>query len=226
MISVLLFILIVPRLAADELEQKPDEHDQVLVIVPLGEVDPKLVDFLAKSLKGRFAFQVKTTKAYKLPKSAWYKPRKRWRAEKLLDFLDSLELKDVWRVCGITEQPISTTKGARYDWGIAGLGTMSGKTSVLTSYLFRRFKKRAPKKYYRYLENLVIHEVGHTLGLEHCPLDRCIMADAKGNAIKAARKSTNQFCPHCHQQIYYHLKDKKIEGKWSAEELKIIDFLP
>ena len=95
-----------------------------------------------------------------------------------LDALNALEAGNAWRVTWITEKPISTTKGKIHNWGIAGLGTMAGKSCVLTAYLFRRLKKRNPIRYRRFMENLVLHEVGHTLGVGHCPLERCIMADA------------------------------------------------
>jgi predicted Zn-dependent protease len=72
------------------------------------------------------------------------------------------------------------------------------------------------------MENLVLHEVGHTLGLDHCPLVRCIMADAKGNALKAARQSINEFCPRCTRLIRRHLRDPEVNGTWSKRELAIL----
>jgi predicted Zn-dependent protease len=92
----------------------------------------------------------------------------------------------------------------------------------LTSYLFRRVKKKNRKRYLRYMENLVIHEVGHTLGLDHCPLARCIMADAQGNALRAARLSINEFCPRCTRLLRRHLRDPQVKGKWSKKERAIL----
>ena len=117
-------------------------------------------------------------------------------------------------VIGLTEQPISTTKGKIYDWGIAGLGQLPGKSCVLTAYLFRGLKKKDRAHYLRYMENLVLHELGHTLGVDHCPLDRCIMADAKGNALRAARASINEYCPRCHNQLRQWLRAKEVRGDW------------
>ena len=198
------------------------EEYPVIVVVPLGEPSEDLVEFIADSLKERFLLTVRVADPEPLPDIAWYQPRQRWRAEKLLTHLKQMDLGDAWRVTGITEEPISTTKGKRYDYGIAGLADMDGKASVLTSYLFRRVKKKNRKRYLRYMENLVIHEVGHTLGLDHCPLVRCIMADAKGNALKAARRSINEFCPRCTRLIRRHLRDPKVRGKWSKRERAIL----
>src|SRR5207249_9902457 len=130
---------------------------------------------------------------------------KRWRAEKIRRALDAADFGDAWRVAAITEQPISTTKGDVKDWGIAGLGSLDGKSSVFSGYLYRGLKSKGEAKYLHAIENLVLHEVGHTLGLPHCPLDRCIMADAKGNALRSATLSINEFCPRCFEAIRAHL---------------------
>ncbi len=185
-----------------------------VVVVPLGKPSPELVEFVADSVRARFRFDVRVVDPVPVSKKAWYQPRKRWRAEKILDQLDEMELGEVDKVIGLIEQPISTTKGERYDWGIAGLGSMPGRSCVLTSYLFRRYKHKQRKRYLRYMENLVLHELGHTLGLNHCPRERCIMADAKGNAIRAAKLSINEFCPECHAQVKHRLRAQKVRGIW------------
>ncbi len=193
-----------------------------VVVVPLGKVAPDLVEHVARSVRERFDFEVEVVERTPLPPWAWYKPRKRWRAEKLLDFLDTLDVGPARRVIGFTEAPISTTKGSRHDWGIAGLGQMPGRSCVLTSHLFRRYKHKARKRYLRLMENLVLHELGHTLGLPHCPLDRCIMADAKGNAIRAGKLSINEFCPRCHEGIRELLRDPALRGDWKDDEWKLL----
>jgi len=197
-----------------------------LEVVPLGKPSRRLIADLATALRERFTFCVRVHERVRLPAAAWYQPRKRWRAEKLLDALDDLETGDAWKVVGITGAPISTTKGARYDWGIAGLARLPGRSSVLTAYLFRRVKKRSPKTYNRYMIDLVFHELGHTLGLPHCPLDRCIMADAKGNALRSARSCSHEFCPRCTRRIARWLRDATARGTWSPEELAILERRP
>jgi archaemetzincin len=199
-----------------------EESAPLLVVVPLGDASPELVDFVVSSLKSRFTFEVRLEAPIAMPKEAWTAPRKRWRAEKILDTLDALPAPGAWRIAAITEEPISTTKGKVADWGIAGLGRMGGRSAVFSAYYFSRFKRTDREKYHRYVENLVLHEIGHTLGLEHCPLDRCIMADAKGNAVIAAERSINEFCPRCFRKIRRWLRAEKVQGEWSHEEEVIL----
>lgn len=181
--------------------------EKVLVVVPLGRPSADLVAMVKETLERRMRVTVRVAEAMEMPAAAWYTPRKRWRAEKILDALDAKNWGDAWRVAAITEQPISTTKEEIEDWGIAGLGSLNGPSSVFSSYLFKRFAKKDRPFYLHAMENLVLHEVGHTLGLPHCPDDACIMADAKGNAVKAARASDNRFCARCRQRIHADLRD-------------------
>jgi archaemetzincin len=194
-------------------------EEPLLVLVPLGAPDEELIRFVGDALEKRFRFRVEIAEAQPMPREAFYAPRKRWRAEKILDALEALERPDAWRVAGLTEQPISTTKGEVYDWGIAGLGSLGGKTSVFTSHIFRAHRKKQRERYLREMKDLVVHEIGHTLGLPHCPLERCVMADAKGNAIRSADKSSGELCPACTKKIAQHLRDPNVHVEWSKEEL-------
>jgi archaemetzincin len=193
----------------------------VIIVVPLGTVSPDIVRMVHDTLAARFRFEVRVAEPLAMPEDAWYAPRKRWRAEKILAALDRRDWGPAWRVAAITEAPISTTKGSVDDWGIAGLGSIDGLSSVFSGYIFRGIKKRDPAEYRRFIDNLVLHEVGHTLGLLHCPLDRCIMADAHGDAIKSARASINEFCPRCYARIKQHLKATEPRGRWTADELRL-----
>ncbi|MCK6549175.1 archaemetzincin [Myxococcota bacterium] len=202
----------------------PKSPEPLLVVVPLGEPSPELVRLTAERLGAYFALRVEVAPPRPMPEAAWYAPRKRWRAEKILEDLDRADYPGAWRVAAITEAPISTTKGDVHDWGIAGLGSLGGRSSVFSAYYFRPVKE-SPEKYRRYLENLVLHEVGHTLGLPHCPLDRCIMADAKGHALRAARRSINELCPRCWQAARAHVRADAPRGDWTATERARLDAL-
>ncbi len=193
--------------------------ERLLVVVPLGDPSPALVEMTVHALADRFRFDVEVAPSMSMPEDAWYAPRRRWRAEKILRALDAKDFGDAWRVAAITELPISTTKGEIEDWGIAGLGSLDGKSSVFSGYLYRSLNKRKTEpKYLHAIENLVLHEVGHTLGLPHCPLDRCIMADAHGNALRSAALSINEFCPRCYEAIHAHLRAESAQGAWTEAE--------
>jgi len=44
-----------------------------------------------------------------------------------------------------------------------------------------------------------VHEVGHTLGLPHCPTAGCLMQDARGSVRVC--DSAYDLCIHCRNQL-------------------------
>jgi archaemetzincin len=119
-----------------------------------------------------------------LPRFAYYKPRGRYRADSLIKWM-SRRAKPNQVFIGITNVDISTTKNHYQDWGIMGLGYSPGNAAVASN--FRLKDKSAFWK-------VVIHELGHTAGLPHCPVKTCFMRDAKGGDPTSEE---NEFCKKC-----------------------------
>ena len=173
-----------------------DATQRVVAIVPLGAVKQEYLERAAQEIQARLGVEVRIEPQRELPTEAFYKPRKRWRAEKLLEALDANPPAGVWKVMGVTEAEISTTKGDIVDWGIAGLGNIGGRSCVVSSFIYQKHSK-SKKVLLRRLGDLAVHEFGHTLGFPHCEAKGCVMADAKGKAIKSADASSGQYCAQC-----------------------------
>jgi archaemetzincin len=165
-------------------------------VVPLGPVEQSFLDVVAGALSARLKVELEFQPVLPLPEAAWYPPRKRYRAEKLLDALDEQGPKNAWKILGVTHAEISTTKGQVYDWGIAGLGALAGRACVLSTFLYRKHSK-TKAALERRLADITVHEFGHTLGLPHCDVAGCVMSDAKGKAIASADASTGHYCESC-----------------------------
>ena len=174
----------------------PEPAHRVVVIVPLGKVDDGLVKVAKEAIEARVDAEVRIDAPRELPKEAWYAPRKRWRAEKLLEALNAEPPKDAWKIVGVTEAEISTTKGDVYDWGIAGLGDIGGRACVGSALLYRKWSKSRAVLERRFGDNIV-HELGHTLGMPHCETKGCVMADAKGKPMQSADASDGDYCDAC-----------------------------
>ncbi len=121
------------------------------------------------------------------PESAWYQPRQRYRADKLIRFLMNKVGQDTVMV-GLSVKDISTTKGKVYDSGLMGLGFQPGRSCVVST--FRLSKKNTMQQF----KKLVLHEVGHNYGLPHCPDSSCFMRDAKG---KNHFDELKGYCKNC-----------------------------
>ncbi len=125
-----------------------------------------------------------------LPRKAYYPARNRYRADTIIDWLSELANGNQV-IVGLTTKDISASKGEYADWGIMGLGQCPGNSCVVSSF---RLKNLCDSQLFK----VVIHELGHTQGLEHCPVESCFMRDAEG------RNTTDEefdFCPACKKRL-------------------------
>ncbi len=167
-----------------------------VAILPFGSFDNTLISHVKKGIRNLYkGASITVLPSRDLPKAAFYRPRNRYRAVKLLTFLDSINSHTHIKIVGLTVKDISTTKGKYQDWGIFGLGTIGGKSCVVSTFRLARGKV-SKTLFHRRLVDVVNHELGHTFGLDHCPHKGCIMEDAKGS-IKTVDRSKGTFCKDC-----------------------------
>ena len=184
----LLLGLALPVLAADE---KP----ALIAVQPLGPVAAERLQVVKRGLEEAFGQTVVLLNSEPLPKSAWYAPRARYRADTLLDHLKESVAPAHRIVIGITEKDISCTKGEHVDWGIFGLGEVDGRACIVST--FRLGARGADEKKLRErLRKVAIHEVGHVTGLPHCPKAGCVMQDAEAS-IDTVDRESGAFCAEC-----------------------------
>ena len=184
---------------ATPVEPGPSLSTKVLYLQPLGqELAPESVDLVETALREFYGFQIKRAEVRPLPPFAYYPPRKRYRAEKLLNYLGRIAPPDAFFVLGLTGVDISTTKGRIADWGIMGLATIDGHVAVMSMFRCRRGSRSVDHAQER-LAKVAVHEVGHNLGLEHCPTRGCLMEDARGTNTTTDREYT--LCPRCRRLL-------------------------
>ena len=173
---------------------KPRAPAEVVVCLqPIGPLDgdEALLAPIGRGIEHVFGFTVKTLPAIELPPAAWYAPRKRWRADAILDHLRARVLPGEGAGCtaimGVAAVDISTTKGRIHDWGILGLAEIDGAVGVVSSF---RMKRKVPRR--RVIERAIKvanHELGHVLGLPHADGGAtCVMNDAHGTVRTVDRE--------------------------------------
>ncbi|MBL0233797.1 MAG: Zn-dependent protease [Chitinophagaceae bacterium] len=155
-----------------------------IIILPLGKNLPKSFINATYSKLKQFIPGITIGESTSFPISAYYKPRGRYRADSLINWMGKkAQPNQVY--LGITNVDISTTKNGKADWGVLGLGFCPGNAAVASSY---RLKNKSS------FWKVAIHELGHTSGLPHCPEKTCFMRDAEGKNTTGEEK---EFCKKC-----------------------------
>lgn len=176
-------------------EQVESNHDKSLSatqidIQPFVGMSEDEVNYTYTELK-KILPNTQLKKAITLPKMAYYKPRNRYRADSLIDFLGrNTAIEHV--TIGLTHKDISATKDKIVDWGVMGLGFCPGNACVVSTFRLSKSEKKMQ------LFKVAIHELGHTQGLPHCEVKSCFMRDAEG------RNPTNEeteFCAKCKKYL-------------------------
>jgi len=179
------------------------EPELDVTIVNFENVDEQKIQYVKSLVETTFkAGHVKIVSS-ELPGEAYYKPRNRYRADKLIRYLrDNF---DSEKVIGITDKDISTTSGKHEDWGIMGLALRPGKSCVVSTFRTFRGAKSEEHKNER-LKKVVLHEFGHTFGLPHCTNSpTCLMRDANGKVSTVDEVSG--YCTICKSKIQKYLRE-------------------
>ena len=167
-------------------QAKVESKKIILQLQPFKDIKIDEVKNIAKQIE-RIYPNVEVLSAIDFPENSYYQPRNRYRADSIIKFLSS-QTKENFIKVGLTGKDISATKGSIKDFGIMGLGYRPGKACVASSFRLNPSKRK--EQFYK----IIIHEIGHTQGLKHCPEKTCFMRDAEGGN---PTDEETDFCDNC-----------------------------
>lgn len=174
--------------------------EPTVCIAPLGDHDKRMLPVVVRGIEYLYDLDVRILETRPLPDSAWYQPRKRYRAEKLLAYLDDKVVPgsgcDV--VMGFTAADISTTKEKHADWGMLGYAWIGGRSGVVSTYRMTRQVSRRTAN--MRAVKVMNHELGHALGLEHHDADGCLMNDLAGT-VRTIDREVGLLCDDSRHSI-------------------------
>lgn len=151
-------------------------------IIPFQGVPESAVLHLVQDLQP-FNIHALVGSTASLPKEAFNEHKRQYIADQVLAFLTGNYQE---RVLGIIGDDMY-----RYilDY-IKGFADLPGRCAVISVYRLQTIKDEL--KYRSHLCELALHELGHTLGLEHCKDDECVMYQGQlRNPLKY------HYCPAC-----------------------------
>ena len=164
-------------------------------IQPLGDVSPEYINLVKKSVKSFYGYDCVVRPKKEITKDMLSRVTKRIDAEKALWNNLSFD-----HILIITEKDICYYKNkSKPEYGIFGLASWPGKTCIISTFKLKRWVSQ--QKTLERLEKVALHEIGHNLGLDHCPNNKqCMMNDACGT-IKQVDNEKVWFCEKCREQL-------------------------
>jgi archaemetzincin len=166
----------------------------MLELLPIGNLDERLLRDVALALADAFRVSCKIAWARLDPQFAFHPERQQYHSSELLHRLQDHAANGAWRVLGITSVdlyiPILT-----FVFGEAQVG---GPCAVVSAHRLAQEFYGLPPDPALLRDRLIkeaVHEVGHTLDLTHCDDYACVMAAS--HAVEWIDLKEAVLCPSC-----------------------------
>jgi archaemetzincin len=184
------------------------EKKHIIGLQPIGSYDKEQLQFIQNELNEFFKTPVVILNETAMPASFLNTSKgERYSADSLIRWLARNAPDSIYKVVGLTHKDIFTTKyvngeikkpeNAYAVWGIFGLGFKPGRSCIVSDH---RLHTNNAQQFNHRLRTVVIHELGHNQGLDHCPTKNCIMSDAN-ESIHTVDNSSNLYCKQCNDQL-------------------------
>jgi archaemetzincin len=167
-----------------------------ITLKPLGNVADEIIEKLKDSVGGIFHCPVEIKAGFSDLAQAYNPERKQYLSSKLLASLGKAEREE--RVVGIADVDLYVPR-LNFVFGEADM--VSGTAIVSLCRLRPEYYGLAPDEAL-FLERAtkeIVHEVGHTFGLGHCPNNKCVMHFS--NSLADTDLKEAHFCNKCRPKI-------------------------
>ena len=168
-------------------------------IVPVGDVAPAVKREASGALRSIYDCDVTVHDQQSVPDGAYDESREQYRAEEFIDLAKRVGTGE--KNLAITPKDLFYHR-RNYVFGLAYLG---GNGSVISTYRLRTssdggFSQRSAEDIFSdRVRKEVVHEVGHTFGLEHCENKFCVMNFSP--TVREVDQKNEGLCGSCQRDI-------------------------
>jgi archaemetzincin len=169
-----------------------------IILKPLGDVADEVVDELKEKVRLVFNCPVEIKPGLKQLEDAYDSQREQYPASKLIDSLLALGKGRDERVVGITEVDLYAP-GLNFVFGEADI---IHKAAIISLCRLRQEYYGLPpdkKLFIQRATKEIVHEIGHTFNLEHCPDQKCVMHFS--NCLADTDWKEASFCSKCRPKV-------------------------
>ncbi len=176
---------------------KKRNHEMSILLVPVGGVDQKIMEFLKHDLNTVFHRQMMMGKGMSEPDYAFNKKRNQYLSTAILrTLIEEKEYMVYEKVLGIVDHDLYVPE-LNFVFGEAGQ-----KASVISLTRLRQEFYDLPQDqslFHRRALTEAVHELGHTYGLGHCRSSQCVMFFS--NSLMDTDRKGSDFCLECKSKL-------------------------
>ncbi|MFW5964530.1 MAG: archaemetzincin family Zn-dependent metalloprotease [Natronomonas sp.] len=168
-------------------------------VVPVGDVPAAVKREASSGLRSVYDCEVTIHDSQPIPDGAFDPGREQYRAEEFIELAGRI---------GSGEKNIAITPKDLYYRRrnyVFGLAYLSGNGSVISTYRLQTSSdggfsnKSASDIFSDRVRKEVVHEIGHTLGLEHCDNSRCVMSFSP--TVREVDVKEENLCGSCQRLV-------------------------
>ena len=182
--------------------------NKIIALQPLDDYDIEMLNSISKEINGFYSRNVIILKPVNIPSTFRIAPNvELYSADSILNMFAGLLNGEIIEVVGLTTKNIyilkkNTDKTTGKLWShnispVLGFGDYPGNCSIVSDYLFRTNDTILLK---HRLKSVIIHEIGHNLGLDHCTVEGCVMSE-ENRKIPVLDRSGNDYCDLCKRKL-------------------------
>jgi archaemetzincin len=168
-----------------------------ILLVPVGQVDGRVLEVLQDDLETKFGRKVSTGKGIPYPEDAYNKKRNQYLSTAILKMLMEERAYRVYgKVLGVVDQDLYVPE-LNFVFGEAGR-----RAAVISLTRLRQEFYHLPEDRPLFRQRVLteaVHELGHTYRLGHCPNPRCVMFFS--NSLTDTDRKGSTFCQECKRKL-------------------------